>query len=413
MAMQIKRNPRGYRFKYKHGPKTAKPKKRPAAPQVATLHRARDGRPLIVLDCPWNRLNVGWDILARRYARAMVEAGMDARLYPVMPDAGLQSEVSAEAAGMARTNDDHDAYVWSTCFHRPDVLIPCIRQVLDKKKRPRVFYTMFERLRATPAIAAYLNTLEGVWVPCTANENALREAGSTNVRWVPVPFFDDDALLRLPPPQNARTFYWIGAWEQRKAPENLIKAFMRAFRPGEARLVLKSATAQAGYPRAEQWIIANLQDPRAAENGWLPSNHYNWITVDRRVLSRAQMVNDIHGGGDVYVSASRGEGVDMPLFEAKLARRRVITTDSGGPRDFLGEDDILIPRTGEQPVPPTYQWEPTATQADYSLDALVEAMRRVHGEPLKSRVDWPRETFHSGNVGRLLRDWFAEMRARG
>jgi len=409
MAMQITRRARALR--YKHGPKTARPKKRPVAPQAAALHRARDGRPLVVLDCPWNRLNVGWDILARRYARAMVEAGVDARLYPVVPEAGLLPEVAAEAAGLSRSADTHDAYVWSTCFHRPDVLIPCIRQVLDRKPRPRVFYTMFERLRATPAIARYLNTLEGVWVPCTANERALRDAGSTNVRWVPVPFFDDDALLQLPPPRSVRTFYWIGAWEQRKAPENLIRAFMRAFKPGQARLWLKTATAQVGYPAPEYFIHEATFSHEAASNGWTSRN--SAIVVDRRVLTRKQMIEDIHGNGDVYVSASRGEGVDMPLLEAKLARRRVITTDSGGPRDFLGEDDILIPRMGEQAVPPTYHWEPTATQADYSLDALVEAMQRVHGEPVKSRVDWPRETFHSSNVGRLLRDWFAEMRARG
>jgi len=400
----IKRRPKGP-VRRPHG-KHADAVARPAHAVNATLYRPNDDRPAIVFDVPWARHNVGWDILARRYARAMVAAGLDARLYPVTGD--MSPEVRAEAAAYAMRVDRAAVNIWSTCFHRPDVLIPELARHLFPRPRPRVFYTMFERLRATPQIVGWLNFhVDGVWVPCSANRDALCAAGSTNARYIPVPWFDDDAFLHLPRPRASRAFYWIGAWEQRKAPENVILAFMRAFRPAQATLLLKTANFQAGYPTPEFFIKHALQDPAAIRNGWVGPTG---ITVDRRVLSRAEMLGQVHGQGDVYVSASRGEGVDMPAFEAKLAGRRVVTTDSGGPRDFLGERDILIPRTGEQAVPRIYQWEMGSAQADYSLDALVAALQRAHAETPRLDIDWPREKFHYSNVGRILKEWFEQMR---
>lgn len=378
----------------------------PAPSASPALYRPNDDRPAVVFECPWARHNVGWDILARRYARAMVAAGLDARLYPVTDD--VSAEVRAEVAAYAMRVDRATMHVWSTCFHRPDVLIPELGRYLTPMPRPRVFYTMFERLRATAPITMWLNAhADGVWVPCSANRDALCAAGSANARWIPVPWFDDDPFFHLPKPRASRAFYWIGAWEQRKAPENLLRAFFRAFRPGQATLHLKTANFQAGYPSPEHWIQTTIREPEATRNGWVSPVG---VIVDRRVLTRAEMLGQVHGRGDVYVSASRGEGVDMPAFEAKLSGRRVVTTDSGGPRDFLGENDILVPRTGEVPVPRLYQWETGSAQADYSLDALAAAMQRAHAETPRHEVDWPRETFHYSNVGRMLKEWFEHLR---
>lgn len=406
----IKRAPKGpYRT-----PKTrraAAPETQPATPSTATtataqLYRAHDDRPAIVFECPWNRLNVGWDILARRYARAMVAAGLDARLYP--PAGGLSPEVGAEVAAYAMRVDRAEINVWSTCFHRPDVLIPELGRYLLPRPMPRVFYTMFERVRAPAATVAWLNVhAAGVWVPCTANRDALCAAGSKNARWIPVPWFDDDAFLHLPRPQRATSYYWIGAWENRKAPDNVLRAFMRAFRPNQCSLFMKVSGLQTGFPSPEHFLGQILREPEVQRNGWRGPTG---ITIDRRVLTRAEMLGIVHGRGDVYVSASRGEGVDMPAFEAKLAGRRVVTTDSGGPRDFLGEHDVLVRRTGEIAVPHTYHWEPGATQGDYALSELVEALQRVHAEVPRAGVDWPREKFHYTNVGRSLKEWFEELR---
>jgi glycosyltransferase involved in cell wall biosynthesis len=400
----IKRAPKGpYRTPK---PKRGAPGPAPAAPAVSPLYRAHDDRPAVVFECPWNRVNVGWDILARRYARAMVAAGLDARLYP--PAAGLSPEVAKEAAAYAMRVDSAEINVWSTCFHRPDVLVPELARYLLPRPSPRVFYTMFERVRAPVATVAWLNRhANGVWVPCSANRDALCAAGSTNARWIPVPWFDDDPFLHLPPPQRASSFYWIGAWEQRKAPDNVIRAFMRAFRPNQCTLLIKTSSFQSGFPPPEHFLAGILREPEVQQNGWRGPTG---ITIDRRMLTRAELLGQVHGRGDVYVSASRGEGVDMPAFEAKLAGRRVVTTDSGGPRDFLGEHDVLIKRTGEVAVPNIYHWEPGSTQGDYALADLVSALQRVHSEVPRAGVDWPREKFHYSAVGRTLKEWFEELR---
>lgn len=348
-----------------------------AQPEPATP--PEPGKLAILFRVPWARMNVGWDILARLYARTMYEAGMDVRLYPPADQAGGHAEALAEAGRFARRVSRHDLYVYSDFFASPSVMWSIVKRHLSVPG-PRVFYSMFERLRVAPETGSLLNTLTGVWVPCTANRDALIAAGARNAVWFPVPFFDDDPLLSLRPPQQARAFYWIGAWEARKAPDNLLRAFFRAFCPGEATLLLKSTSAQDGWPSPESCIASMLPC-----NGWTSTNWRSGVTVDRRTLSRAAMLNEVHGRNDVYVSASRGEGVDMPAYSAKLAGRRVITTDSGGPRDFLGEHDILIPATGEVPTHPSYNWEPGSSNADYSLNRLVSTLQRVRAEPVPPR----------------------------
>lgn len=406
MALHIVRSPSLY-GKHRGVKKKKKKRAKPLTPSLPS--RPRDNRLAVVFDCAWNRLHVGWDILARRYGRAMSMVNIDVRHYPVTHEK-ITPEVQKESAALSQMIDAHDVYVWSTCFHRPDVLIPALVQQFSGRTQPRVFYTMFERLRATRVIASWFNShVNGVWVPCTANRDALVEAGCNNVRWIPVPWFDDDDLLRIPRPRTSRSFYWIGTWEARKAPDMLLRAFTRAFKPGEATLVLKTALGAIfgrGYPTPEIAIESALHDPIAVKNGWKTPLG---IVIDRRPLSRAELLSEVHARGDVYVSASRGEGVDMPAFEAKLAGRRVITTDSGGPRDFLGSSDILVARTGELPVPPVYSWERGSAHADYSLDDLTAALQRARSEGVVAN-DWPRENFHCVSVGRSLKDWFEELR---
>lgn len=357
---------------------------------------------LVQFQAPWSRLEVGWDIAIRAWSKAMHLVGVDVRL----PLASIRSdEVMADAGHLGKRSPPPDVHITSGSFATARILDRSLES-LSRKRRPVVFHTMFERTDFDPAIAHSLNMLDGVWVPCSANADELRRIGVDNVRHFPVPHFESDRHLRLPPPKENRAFYWIGSWSPHKSPDNLIRAFMRAFRPGEARLLIKRQYVHKSMPTPEK-----VAEEGFGQNGWDLSNWQAHITIESRTFSAADMVEKIHGAGDVYVSASRGEGFDMPAYAAKLAGRRVITTDSGGPRDFLGERDVLIRKTGVVRVHRDYAvhgWEPTSTYADYLLDDLVKAMLRVRAEPV-AIAEWPIEKFTARHVGGEIKEWLEAL----
>lgn len=354
----------------------------------------------VVFETLWAKLDDGWAISSRSYARAMVAAGYDVRLLSYLPHGELDPEVLAEIPrSMRRPTKSWGLYVFSTPLGGPNAMAEARTfTILGQYKKPRVFYTMFERLNVQPELVTELNQLEAVWVPCSSNLEALRAAGVENAHWVPYPHFPDDPYLRLRPPRREpTTFLWIGRWERRKAPHNVVRAFMRAFSPGEAKLVLKTNGRHANDP-----TYLNVGDTITVNLG----GRWDRAAVDRDVrvvtdrLTRAQMVA-LMAEADVYVSASRGEGLDLPCYAAKLAGRTVVTTDSGGPRDFLGETDHLVPSRGSVPLPEyAWLWGRDSTVVDYDLGDLVTAMVKARGTRPK-RTGMAR--FEAANVAKVLR----------
>ena len=363
----------------------------------------------VLFDTLWHDYSDGWSIASRTYARAMLHAGMGVQLHSWMGVIEDPSpEVLAEVDGMLEKLD-RDLYLFSCTLAGADRAAYSVSKLLQVL-RPRAFYTMFERLRIEPALAESLNACDGVMVPCSANRDALAAAGCLNATYIPYPYFPDDLHLALPPPRAVpKVFYWIGRWEPRKAPHNLIKAFLRAFRPGEAELHLKLGPRPwPGYAEPEEAIAEALSEPYIAARWTSLREVQEGIRVLRGRWPASEILK-LHELGDVYVSASRGEGIDLPIVAAKLAGRRIVTTDSGGPRDFLTETDIMIPRTGEVLAEPRYRW-PGGVLADYELDHLVRAMQIARGAAVPPEKMNPK--FHVDNVAPQLKAWVEEIVAR-
>lgn len=383
---------------------------------VAVLSRGplrpevRDGRPIVLFNTLFRNEGDGWAIASRAYARAMVLGGVDVRLAQWLYDeAPLSPSVSSEVGGMLRRPAEWDLYVFSTTLSGADHVGGALRTLAAERGR-RAFYCVFERRTVEPAIVDALNGLDSVWVQCRMNLDVLELAGVKNARLIPFPFFDDDPHLSIPPTEGATVFYNIGRFEPRKDPANLVRAFLRAFRPGEAELVLKTSPYNywGFYPSPERAVRFAVREV----SGWTEEEAWRAIRVVTRRLSPEEMVG-LHAACDVYVSASRGEGLDLPSFAAKLSGRRVVTTASGGPEDFLDPDvDIVVPATGTVPADPAYKWGEGADYVDYDVDELARAMRRAHDEKRPGTRAWPgMEAHRAENVGRALHDWVKEVTA--
>jgi len=360
---------------------------------------------------PWTR-QTGWCIAARGYARAMQLAGIRVHLTSWMqseqpevfqyrpPDPSVMSEVRDMLAAPGR--DPDVSVLSSTLGAGPTIAFAKWPQQPGKS----VVYTTFEREQLAPELVEQLNKLDGVWVPCTWNAATCIENGVRPdiVHVFPHVYFDDDPLLALELPEARRSFLWIGQWEPRKAPHNLIRAFLNAFdwRDG-ARLVLKTSG---------KWTLGDYLEPEvvidreACAANWRLKDAFEAITVVRNVLSRDEIVK-LYRNASVYVSASRGEGFDLPCFQAALAGRTIVTTDSGGPRDFLSGSDFLIKRTGSVPIHPAYNYGEGSRHADYNVGELADKMRAAgDGEP-PPRTDM--SSFRAAHVGRELSEWFASL----
>jgi len=255
-------------------------------------------------------------------------------------------------------------------------------EIIEKLNRFRVISTVFERLALPVGVVQALDHAAQIWTACKANADSLIASGihPSKVRIAPVPFFNDDPLLGLrgrPRKPGPPRFYHIGKWEPRKSQDRIILAFLRAFKPVQAQLIVRSSplrTPIVGYPQGPlEAVAAALEDADVKKNGWTVATVKQAVEIITEPLSDAAIVQ-LHAFGDVYVTLSKGEGFDMPAFDAKLAGNMMIYTSSGGPQDFADEHDYSIKPSGLLPCHSFYGWEEDAKYLDFLVEDAVVAM---------------------------------------
>ena len=121
------------------------------------------------------------------------------------------------------------------------------------------------------------------------------------------------------------TFYWIGAWCERKNPIGALKAYLTEFTPEDnVRFVIKTGSS----PMIAQDI--------AALKRCLNLGDYPPVELVQGFLSRKEL-NQFHFDGDCYVSLHRGEGFGLGAFEAACTGNPIIATGWSGTSEFSQE----------------------------------------------------------------------------
>lgn len=283
---------------------------------------------------------------------------------------------------------------------------------LEKFLRRKVAYIVLERDRISDVSARTLDRLGQVWVSCERSREALVHSGvnEQRIKVVHMPYRLREPLLELrrrAPKQDVPRFYHIGKWEPRKAQDKLILAFMRAFEPTRAKLVVKTGKpfypSTPGYPAgAGAAVLDALEDAAVKANGWTADNVQPSIRLALEYMDEAELTR-LHSWGDCYLSLSHGEGWDMPAFDAMLAGNRVVYTPSGGPQEFLNpREHVEVPLLGRMPAHACYDW-PGCKYWDYETDDAVAALRRAARE---RRTFEPNPSsyllFHPESVGQRM-----------
>lgn len=299
--------------------------------------------------------------------------------------------------------------------------------------RARVIYLVLERDRVSSMMAASLNRFGQVWTTCQKSVQALTDSGVDPklIRQVPMPYrLDEPRLDRVRPARknDVPRFLHIGKWEPRKAQDRLVLAFMQAFRPREAKLVVKTGSGffrktDEGYPQSPFKALERaLEDQAVKDNGWTREVLESPDAGGLRVFTDRRSDGDIdrlHQWADCYVSLSHAEGWDMPAFDACLQGTLLLSTRSGGPEAFAPADTLWVPTSGLIPTDPCYGWG-ESSYWDFSQEAAVQALLLAAGRVMdegpaqQSAARAARQSamrrFSPRTVGLLMRDYLQELR---
>lgn len=370
----------------------------------------------------------GYGIAGAEMCMAMLEAGIELDILPT----GNRLEAKY-APLLASIKDEVDAHP------DPDAVIVhtlpmdcwkvierarCTRETAIKPITPLIACTTWEGFGNAPELLTRsLRLFDDVWVPSTETARGLgfptlNGTHDTQVHVVPHAYdplaYPDpvDAVKPAPPPGEPYRLYYIGAWNVRKNPEGVIRAYLRAFtRDDDVELVIHSV----GAP------------PSAVSLAVLAATGAPMDEVARIVFSNQELVSEgiraLHMRSDCFVSASRGEAWNIPAFDAMMHRNHIIVPECQGTGEFLdgtsasyvttsitpaaGECRIHYESTGEcrafymgsQGLDVRSNW------GDPNLIEMALMMRKAyeHRPRLEVRYD-PAARFGRAAVGKMIRD---------
>lgn len=417
--------------------------------------------------CPWEDPHAGFPEHSRRCARALDDTGTRVHLRSIDPSIQWHTYFEVGGTDKGDMREQYNDLLGNTL---KKLLVEVYQVVpsdellqklttsrwLDSKQVEqvnhfRVISCVFERDRVSDYAVKAFNRVGMVWVANHKDRDMLERCGVERVAVVPIPHFPDDPLLKMqgrerrPGPVR---FYHIGKWEARKAHHEMLGVFLMAFKPGDAKLYFKTSTKapdfgkyettegylaqvpsfQSGphgvhtdnliipYPSSpEQSVHEWMKDERVADNGWtIELANQDIQLIKQRVP--AERIRLLHSMGDVYLSLSRGEGFDMPAYDAKLAGNRLVFTPSGGPQDYATVgSDLMVAATGDVPCHPFYRWE-GARYLDWSYDDAIEALRHARERVLSGQYtdfDPVPPEFIAKEVGQRMRKLIGEVIERG
>jgi hypothetical protein len=401
--------------------------------------------------CPWEDPYAGFPEHARRCARALDDAGIHVQIRSVDPS--IQWHMYFEVGG-AEKLDLREQYgdllgnTFKSTIAEVYQIVPSDELLqklttsrwvdakhLEAINRFRIISCVFERDRISDYAVKAFSRVAQVWVANEKDKAMLERCGVERVAVVPIPYYPDDPLLQLqgqPRQPGPVRFYHIGKWEPRKAHHEMLGAFLMAFEPGEAKLYFKTSTKAPNYPEyekgydseqvvspypvgPEQSVHRWVSDERVAANGWTIELVNQDIHLIKRRVPAAQ-IRQLHKLGDVYLTLSRGEGFDMPAYDAKLAGNRLIFTPSGGPQDYAtAGSDLMVDAQGDVPCHPFYRWE-GARYLDWRYDDAVACLRFARDRVLSGKyTDFEPVPpgFTAKEVGTKMRKLVDEVAERG
>ena len=247
-------------------------------------------------------------------------------------------------------------------------------------------YFAWETDRVPGEWVKQINTMDLALVPCDENIKAARVAGVT-IPIVKVPHTFDKSKYEDPPkfniPNGAGKFKFLSICQisKKKGLDALLKAYLSEFRSTDnVILILKVYFGPQDTDEHKQKMVNQINKMKEL----LRINSYAQIYLVYDILSE-EAIHKLYSTSDCYVSASRGEGWGIPLFDALGFGVPPIATNWGGPTEFINEDcgwlvDYTMTPCFDMPHPHSFMYTGEDNWAEPDIASLRSAMRNAHHE---------------------------------
>ncbi|MBZ4654816.1 MAG: glycosyl transferase family 2 [Peptococcaceae bacterium] len=199
------------------------------------------------------------------------------------------------------------------------------------------------------------NSVDFVLVPSRFNLETFQQSGVQPEKLKVVPlginstyFTPEGPKFTFPPAHSLFTFLSIGEWTPRKGFDILIRAFVQEFsRDDDVCLVLKCHCNGSDYDPSGNKIQKEIKGIVAREKKSAPPRIFH---IPQTLPS--QDMPALYRMAQCFVLATRGEGWNVPVFEALACGVPVLVTNWSAYLDFLNEENAyLINVDALEPVP--------------------------------------------------------------
>lgn len=282
-------------------------------------------------------------------------------------------------------------------------------------------YTTWETEDLPVYWPALLNTMDALLVPSQINKAVFEKCGINKpIYLLPHisqfkgnralstassidPLFDSLA--------NQFIFYFIGDWNDRKAPWLIIEAFNKEFNAHEnAVLVIKSGLRDWTRTRRtfKSFFRKTISLSADAFRRINQSKNKKIIHIDK-VLTEDD-IKTLHIRSHCFISLTRGEGWGMSSYEAAWYGKPIIITGFGGMLDYLSKENSYLIDYKLIPIKISSQhssYFDASLWADPDSDQAAKLMRTVfnsQGEASSKGIDLMhsvRENFNAERISAL------------
>ncbi len=250
-------------------------------------------------------------------------------------------------------------------------------------------YAAWETERVPRSWKTHLSGVDLLIVPCPWNRDVMRSGGFRQpVEVVPHSLLPGQAPLPAAADSDGPfIFYSINVWDDRKAVDRTITAYLSAFTAQDpVNLVLKTTEKHLSlrvpftgwWPFRTRWLVDRLRDR-------YPDPPPITLLTDKLPESGIQ---DLHHRGDCYVSLCHAEGWGLGAFDAAASGRPVVMTGYGGQTEFLPPDlSWRVPyRMTSPPFRPLLDYEFGHRWAEPDVGQGARFLREVYEHPEESRA---------------------------
>lgn len=343
---------------------------------------------------------------ARNYIASLSEAGVHL-VSEFVPNLSLSKDLGKAYRICRETQDSPITYDTKIIHTTPDV----VRQHMEPMKY-HIFHLFWETDRLPKWWVWELNhSVDEIWTGSLWNKRVFEKSGIKLPIYVFPQAIPTEITQAAPFKIKNHQGFLFGAvfqWIQRKNPKALLHAYWKEFEHTDGvGLLIKTYKERFSSEEAQQ-----IMDEIRSWKKDLHLSRYAPVYFCKNPLSKQDM-NRLYSTIDCFVSSHCGEGWGIPIAEAMLAGKPVISTNLGGIHEYLPEK-LWFPCSYEMGPVHDMDWvkwyEKDQRWGEIDEACLMRQMRSAFDFPERAKEkgkmaqEFVQSTFNYATVGKAMKE---------